>query len=135
LGEPIINLARIILTILFLGTIVNIIKSCTPTSTPVDPSSPTTLPINANFKFPMSSCGESGSPSDGTWYPVFVQQSRTSLQTVSSRFCGDALIKYRDTIDRKDIQVASFRNRDRAEELAQILQQSLGTGEVGSPSP
>lgn len=145
LGEPIRNLAKIILAILFLGVIVNIMKSCIPTSTPVksspvvNPSSSTltnsTTTLNTTFKFPMSSCGDSGSPSDGTWHPVFIQQNRTSLQAVSSRFCKDAFIKYRDTVDRKDIQVASFRNRDKAEELAKILQQSLGAGEVGSPSP
>jgi DNA-binding helix-hairpin-helix protein with protein kinase domain len=156
------SVVKTIGAIVLFGITINILRSCMPSSPlptvqkapppesvelPVSPSPvvppvkpikqvrTTNLSSSSSFSFPMSSCGDSGNPDDGTWYPVFARTSKTSLEIIKRELCGDAFIKYRDTVNRKDIQIASFRSKEKAEKLAKAVQEKLNTGEVGNPSP
>ena len=85
-------------------------------------------------KYPLDSCGDFDSPSVDTWYPIFIKNDSGNLNKIKSRFCRDAFPKQREKLNRVDIQVASFRNPEKAEEFAELMRSQFGSGEIGQPS-
>ena len=86
-----------------------------------------------DYQFPTASCGDRDPGGTNTWYPVFIKNTEHNFNEVRDRFCRDAIRKYREYRQSTSIQVASFTDRDKAEEFALILKINLGTGEVGQP--
>jgi hypothetical protein len=81
----------------------------------------------ARFEFPKPTCGDKPTGNNDTWYPVFIDGG--NLDNVSSQFCEDAVNTIREDTKAKTVQVASFNNRDRALNFAQLV-----GGEVGKPT-
>ena len=84
-------------------------------------------------QFPLNSCGDRDPGGTNTWYPVFIDNTEHNFDTVRNEFCHDAILKYREEQQTTSIQAASFIDKTKAAEFALILQNSLGTGEVGEP--
>jgi hypothetical protein len=80
----------------------------------------------AKFNFPKASCGDKFTAANDTWYPVFVDGG--DLNTIHNQFCADAVATVRKDTKTPSVQLASFTNRDRAEEFAKTI-----GGEVGQP--
>lgn len=85
--------------------------------------------------FPQDSCGDK-LPQDPQaypveFYPIFIDYSDSNLQLVQSKFCRDALTKYRKAMDKDFIQVASFISPQRANQFKELMVKELGSGEVG----
>ncbi|WP_199318567.1 hypothetical protein [Leptolyngbya sp. FACHB-541] len=79
------------------------------------------------FNFPRSTCGDSSSGSDDTWYPVFVDSG--NLESIRNSYCADAVATKREDTGVETVQLASFTDRSRAEEFASAVK-----GEIGQPS-
>lgn len=94
-----------------------------------------------SFNFPMTQgCGDSNPRPGETWYPVFIKNSSGMLERVSSKYCPND--KPEPNEKRKygkskstSIQVASFRDRKKAEAFAEHMRKEVGSGEVGESSP
>ncbi|MEG3980161.1 hypothetical protein QUA08_05065 [Microcoleus sp. T3B2] len=86
-------------------------------------------------QFPKPVCGDS-LPADPkaypvNLYPVFVDYSESNLQTVTSKFCQDALLKTREKTGKQAVQVGSFLTVDRANAFKEFMLKNIGSGEVG----
>jgi hypothetical protein len=89
------------------------------------------------WNFPRPECGDSNPPGLQNFYPVFVNRTDSStLQYIKSNYCGDAYLMTRTSVNRKAIQVASFRDKDKAFEFSRIMLRDsrINSAEVGSPS-
>lgn len=87
-----------------------------------------------NYQFPLASCGDKDLGGSNTWYPVFIKNSEQNFISVRRNFCQDSIRKYRQDRQRTSIQVASFTNKSKAEEFAKLMQNKLGSGEIGEPA-
>jgi len=90
-----------------------------------------------SWNFPRSACGDSDPPGFQTFYPVFVNRTdESTLRYIKSNYCMDADLMTRQSGNRKSIQAASFRSKERAFELSQIMLRDprINSAEVGSPS-
>lgn len=76
--------------------------------------------------FPKASCGDPNSGGSNTWYPVVVNYSEATLRRVQTEYCRDAIRK------ENSIQVASFLSLEKARDFAVFMQNSVGSGRVGS---
>ncbi|MGC1394035.1 MAG: hypothetical protein WA828_07105, partial [Coleofasciculaceae cyanobacterium] len=91
--------------------------------------------------FPMKQgCGDSDPRKGETWYPVFVENSNGMLARIKSNYCpkDDPQPKENRKYGRTtstSIQVASFRQREKAEAFAESMRKEVGSGEVGEASP
>jgi len=100
-----------------------------------DPSSATTSPpktIEASqsgnkFSLPQTTCGDTPTGGDSTWYPVFIDGA--NLDIVRTNYCSDAVATKRKSTGVDTVQLASFTSRERALALAQAV-----GGEVGEPT-
>lgn len=88
------------------------------------------LKIQANFLFPMNKCGELGNPESGKWYRVLINSNNFTLDQIKLKYCNDAFLKNHKNIRSKYIQVASFRDKKKAEDLAIVLQRELKNTEI-----
>jgi hypothetical protein len=90
-----------------------------------------------NWNFPRSECGDSNPPGLQNFYPVFVNHTDdATLRYIKNSYCRDAYLMTRISVNRKAIQVASFKSKDKAFEFLQIMQSDsrINSAEVGSPS-
>jgi hypothetical protein len=67
--------------------------------------------------FPLNICGDLTVGGKNTWYPVYVPYSKPNLDKIRAKFCCDADYHPRNNA----IQVASFYDKRRASEFAQLL--------------
>lgn len=90
-----------------------------------------------NWRFPQSACGDRNPPGEQNFYPVYVNRidSRT-LNYITKNYCRDAYILTRKETGKRAIQVASFSNKNKAFEFANIMikNPNINSGEVGNPS-
>jgi hypothetical protein len=84
--------------------------------------------------FPLSSCGDLDPGGKNAWYPVFIENSQANLFLVRRDYCRDAFPKYRKEKGITSIQVASFLDPQKAEQLAQIMRNRIDNAEVGQPT-
>ena len=98
------------LNTLIIGLLIGFLVACDRS-----PETKTSQPTNPfdSVSFPQASCGDK-LPKDTKadnfkFYPVFVDyNSNVNLEIVKSKFCGDAIQRYRIDKGYKSIQVASF---------------------------
>ena len=89
------------------------------------------------FNSPMTYCGDPTAGGTNTWYPVYVTYSEENLRIIRQSFCCDAF--YKESVNM--IQVASFYNRSKADQLVASLKASnlkstwIGEGQVVNTSP
>jgi serine/threonine protein kinase len=93
------------------------------------------LKVQANlpasiFPFPMKKCGESGNPEFGKWYRVLINSNSFTLDQVKLKYCNDAFLRNNENTRSKYIQVASFRDKKKADDLANVLQRELRNTEI-----
>ncbi|MEG4586159.1 hypothetical protein QUA54_13220 [Microcoleus sp. MOSTC5] len=114
-----------------------------PSVTAPSKPSPVVTPVKPNnsanpfdqVQFPKPVCGDS-LPADPkaypvNLYPVFVDYSESNLQTVTSKFCQDALLKTIEKTGKQAVQVGSFLTVDRANAFKEFMLKNIGSGEVG----
>ena len=85
--------------------------------------------LNSSDKLnlPQTTCGDKPTGNNDTWYPVFIDGG--NLDNIRRQFCEDAVSTIREDTKVKTVQLASFNNRDRALNFAQLV-----GGEVGKPT-
>ncbi len=120
-----------------------ILAGCGATQYQIPNTQPTPKPpLSTNpfdsVSFPQDACGDK-LPEDPQaypveFYPVYIDYSESNLQAVTSKFCRDALKKYRETKGKDYIQVASLVGKERANQFKDLMQQEFGSGEIGEPS-
>ena len=105
------------------------------------PETKTSQPTNPfdSVSLPQASCGDklpkNAKADNFKFYPVFVNyDSKVNLEIVKSKFCGDAIQKYRIDKGHESIQVTSFTSEERANQFKQFLASKLGSAEVGKPT-
>lgn len=91
-------------------------------------------PRSLSYEFPLNSCGDKDPGGANSWYPVYVINTPENLNQIKTNYCRDAILKYRKQAKIQSIQVASFLNRTKAQEFADLMQKEIGSGEVGKPS-
>lgn len=115
----------------------------TPQPQKVDrsPKTKTSQPTNPfdSVSFPQASCGDklpkNAKADNFKFYPVFVGWgSNVDLEIVKSKFCGDAIQKYRIDKGYQSLQFASFTSEKRANQFKQFLATKLVNAEVGVPT-
>ncbi len=90
------------------------------------------IPPDSRFPFPMDACGDQLDATAEVWYPVYVDFSQKLLTHIKSNYCRDAI---QTVVDGKRlIQVASFVDRYKAKEFADLLKARVGSGKVGNPT-
>lgn len=90
-----------------------------------------------SWNFPRSECGDSNLPGLQNFYRVYVNRTDDStLRYIRSNYCRDAYLMTRTSVNRKAIQVASFRSKEKAFKFSQIMlgDPRINSAEVGSPS-
>jgi hypothetical protein len=87
-----------------------------------------------NYDFPLDSCGDKNPGGSNVWYPVYIANTEQNFNSIRTNFCQDAIRKYRKEQQITSIQVSSFTDRSKAEEFASLMQNNLGSGEVGEPT-
>jgi hypothetical protein len=110
-------------------------KISPPQETNITPSS--TRTVSGSWSFPMPECGSDNPPGEQNFYPVFINKTDDSiLRYIKRNYCNDAYIQSRESVERKSIQVASFRSKSQAQDLAQIMldDPNINSGEVGAPT-
>lgn len=89
--------------------------------------------------FPQGSCGDTLPRNPALYpvnfYPVYIDNQGQNLAMVQSRFCSDAYAMRKKDTNQPAIQVASFLDQQRAQFFAEFMQQQMGSGEVGPPTP
>ncbi len=88
-----------------------------------------------SWDFPMQECGDSNPSGLQTFYPVFINQTDEDiLNHIKSNYCQDAFLTLRDDDETRSIQVASFRDLEKARSFIEILRKDtlLDTVEIGS---
>jgi serine/threonine-protein kinase len=128
------------LTICFLS---GILAGCGATQSPISITQKTPTPPQSTnpfdgVSFPQESCGDN-LPDDPQiypieFYPIYIDYSDSNLQAVQSKFCRDALKRYRKILEKDSIQVASFTSKERANHFKNLMHQEFGSGEVGEPN-
>ena len=105
------------------------------------PETKTSQPTNPfdSVSFPQASCGDklpkNAKADNFKFYPVFVGWgSNVDLEIVRSKFCGDAIQKYRIDKGYQSLQFASFTSEERANQFKQFLATKLVNAEVGVPT-
>jgi hypothetical protein len=91
----------------------------------------------SNWNFPKSECGDYNPPGLQDFYRVFVNRiDDSTLRYIKSNYCRDAYLMTITSVNRKAIQVASFRSKERALEFSQIMLKDprIKSAEVSSPS-
>ncbi len=68
------------------------------------------------------------------WYPVYVNKESSNLQVVKSKYCRDAILKYRKNVGKTQVQVASFTSYSKAKRFADILENRFAHVEIGEPT-
>ena len=86
------------------------------------------------YDFPLNSCGDKDPGGANSWYPVYVMDTPENLNRIKFSYCRDAIPKYREEKGIQSIQVASFLNKKKAQEFANLMQEEIGSGEVGESS-
>ncbi|MFM2314372.1 MAG: hypothetical protein RLZZ04_3648, partial [Cyanobacteriota bacterium] len=86
------------------------------------------------YDFPLDSCGDKDPGGANIWYRVYIDDTPENLNTIHSNYCRDAIRKYRQQEQMYSIQVASFINKLEAEQFANLMQEKIGSGEVGEPT-
>ncbi len=129
------------------GLILGFLLGCSKTQqnlpitqpTPTPPATP--VPATNEFdsvSFPQDACGdklpEEPQAYPVEFYPVYIDYSESNLQAVTSKFCRDALKKYREAKGKDYIQVASLVGKERADQFKDLMQREFGSGEVGQAS-
>lgn len=143
------------LNTLIIGLLIGFLVACdrtqtnskvqsTPQPQEVDrsPETKTSQPTNPfdSVSFPQASCGDklpkNAKADNFKFYPVFIidYSSNVNLEIVKSKFCGDAIQRYRIDKGYESIQVASFTSEERANQFKQFLATKLGSAEVGVPT-
>lgn len=86
-------------------------------------------------QYPRAACGDPVPSVSGPYqlYPVFTTYSDSNLRYVQNNLCRDAFRTTRED-GRDAIQVASFTDRNRAYDFANLLRSRVGSGEVGTPN-
>ena len=90
-----------------------------------------------SWSFPRSECGDPNPFGLQNFYPVYVNRTDGStLRYIKSNYCKDADLMTRTSVNRKSIQVASFRRKERAYEFSKIMLRdpSINSAEIGSVS-
>ena len=87
-----------------------------------------------SYNFPLNSCGDKDPGGANSWHPVYVRDTVENLNRIKANYCRDAILKYREEKGIQSIQVASFLNRTKAQEFADLMLRAIGSGEVGEPS-
>lgn len=85
---------------------------------------------------PLDICGDKDPGGVNTWYPVFVNRmDESTFNYIKQTYCRDAFIKYRSSVNRQSIQIASFLSQSKADKLARamIRDPKINSGEVGLP--
>jgi hypothetical protein len=88
-----------------------------------------------SWDFPMQECGDSNPSGLQTFYPVFINQTDEDiLNHIKSNYCQDAFLTLRDDDETRSIQVASFRDLEKARSFIGTLRQDtlVDTVEIGS---
>jgi hypothetical protein len=85
--------------------------------------------------FPRSSCGDpmpyNLAEFPVTYYPIYTDYSAENLQIIKNNFCRDAYKMTRKNTGKFSIQVASFRDYQKAEQFRDFLIREVGSGEMG----
>lgn len=76
-----------------------------------------------SFDFPQTSCGDEISADTDVWWRVYVDDG--NLEGIRNQYCKDAFATTREDIGVKTVQVASFRQRERAEAFAEEVEGSI----------
>lgn len=106
------------------------------TPSPVQTSVPETTNPYEKLSYPQPACGDP-LPTDPraypvNLYPVFVAYSDASLQAIKTRFCADAIAKFREKKNIKSVQVGSFLSINKANLFRDFLIKNRFSGvEVG----
>jgi hypothetical protein len=143
------------LNTLMIGLLIGFLVACdrtqtnskvqsTPQPQKIDqlPETKTSQPTNPfdSISFPQASCGDklpkNAKADNFKFYPVFVNYDSKvqNLEIVKSKFCGDAIQKYRIDKGYESIQVTSFTSEERATQFKQFIDTKLGGAEVGIPT-
>ncbi len=142
------------LNTLIIGLLIGFLVACdrtqtnskvqsTPQPQKIDqlPETKTSQPTNPfdSVSFPQASCGDklpkNAKADNFKFYPVFIDyNSNVNLEIVKSKFCEDAIQKFRIDKGNESIQVASFTSEERANKFKQFLASKLGSAEVGKPT-
>jgi hypothetical protein len=110
-----------------------------PNPSPVQTSVSETTNPYAKLSYPQPVCGDP-LPIDPkaypvNLYPVFAPYSDTNLQAIKTRFCSDAIQKFREKKNIESVQVASFSSIERAKKFRDFLSKNRFSGvEVGEPT-
>jgi hypothetical protein len=104
----------------------------------IKPSSQSQANPFESVQYPQSACGDPLPTNANRFpvdlYPVFVNDSSGALNTVKANFCQDAFVTTRKDSGIQSVQVASFISQERATQFSQLMQQKVGSGEVGTPT-
>lgn len=99
------------------------------------PNHPTYNQSQSSNQGYKASCGDNNpNGSSLSWYPVFVNKTdQNTLNYIRQNYCGDAFVKYRESANRKSIQVGSFLDYSKADSFAKamIRDPKINSGEVG----
>lgn len=97
-------------------------------------SSSSTPREETRYIFPLRTCGDEDPGGTNTWYPVYVNYSERNLSMIQTKYCRDAIRKYREKLGLHSIQIASFLSRSDALNFADLMRDEIGSGEVGEPN-
>ncbi|NEP63476.1 MAG: hypothetical protein F6K31_42355 [Symploca sp. SIO2G7] len=105
-----------------------------PPVTP-DSSSPSETTITSTV-YPRAACGyDMGQVENGVdiieLHPIFVDYSPAILEIIQTEYCRDAFRNNQNGL----IQVASFRDRDKANEFQRFIKTIFGNAQVGAVRP
>lgn len=86
-------------------------------------------------EYPKAACGDVVPSTPGTYnlYPVFTDYSPGTLHFIVNNLCRDAFQIRREN-GQLSIQVASFTSISRAVDFASLIEERIGSSEVGEPT-
>ncbi|TAG88902.1 MAG: hypothetical protein EAZ09_01555 [Oscillatoriales cyanobacterium] len=90
-----------------------------------------------SLNYSLTYCGDKTAGGTNTWYPVYIAYSPENLKIIHQSFCCNAF--YDSSLNL--IQVASFYNRSKADQLVAALKSrnlksiSIGEGQIVTTSP
>ncbi|MBD3880318.1 SH3 domain-containing protein [Phormidium tenue FACHB-886] len=70
----------------------------------------------SEFSFPQPTCGDQATTPSENWYSVYIDNG--SLESIRSKYCGDAVSTIRDKTGAPSVQVASFTSYGKAQQFA-----------------
>lgn len=89
----------------------------------------------SKWDFPLQECGDSNPDGLQTFYPVFVNQTDEDiLNHIKATYCQDAFFIRREDDDERFIQIASFRDREKAQSFIETIRKDplVDALEIGS---